>query len=164
MSAKAFHVAAYSGCVFRIPASSHVAFASRALERQRAKVNKILVNESTGSPSRCRIVAVSTLNPKGTRGNWTASWNNGSFHVTIRVQMSSIGYGVHPVQIEFTVPVMSLHVLSVNILVPSKNMSLPGGHVALRYVYSLNRVSKSKPFNADGLLIVASVQFMFKTM
>lgn len=75
--------------------------------------------------------------------------------------MSSMGYGVHPVQIEFAVPVIILHVLSVNILVPSKNISLPGGHVALRYVYSLNKVSKSNPFNTDGLPMVASVQFIF---
>lgn len=72
--------------------------------------------------------------------------------------MSSMGYDVHPVQIELAVLVIILQVLSVNILVPLKNISLSKGHVALRYVYSTNSRSKLKPFK--GLPIVDSEQFI----
>jgi hypothetical protein len=74
--------------------------------------------------------------------------------------MSSIGYGVHPAQMEFTVPVRILHVSSVNILVPLKNMSLVIGHVALRYVYCVNSPSKLKP--SKGFPMVDREQFILE--
>lgn len=133
MMARDFQVRWNSECEGPIPVSQHILFACSALEEHIASVKSILVKESIGSPSKCARVAVSTPGPKGGRGNCETSWKSGSFQVTIRLQISEIGYGVHPDQIELLIPAIFLQTCSVSSLELGKKMSLSGGQVWFRY-------------------------------